>query len=185
MIDFAALTARQARDHLQSWVATTPSRRQWLEQALAADGRPPLRVDLASLAEVARWLGAATRLRDGVVLGGPMPDLSRVDPEQVPSWFDASAAGAWMFDDWSAWAIDAAALNFGLVVTTLNPEVTWIVDRQRPRYLHQNRPGLTRPGLIVPIHPITVHTAALVRLHEEGIAPEETVRTRLAELGLS
>lgn len=185
MIDFAAMSVRQARDHLQSWVATTPSRRHWLEQALAADGRKPLRMDPASLAEVAHWLGAATRLRDGVVLGGPMPDLSRVDPTQVPSWFDASAAGAWIFDDWSTWAIDAAALNFGLVVTTLNPQVTWVVDRQRPRYLHQNSPGLTRPGLTVPIHPINVHTAALVSLHEEGTPPDELVRASLVELGLS
>jgi hypothetical protein len=45
-----------------------------------------------------------------------MSDLSAVDPEQVPSWFDASAAESWMTDDASARAIDAAALSFGLVV---------------------------------------------------------------------
>ena len=75
--------------------------------------------------------------------------------------------------------------SFGHVVTTLDPEVTWVVDRQRPHYLHQNRPGLTREGLIVPIHPITVHTAALVSLHYEGTPPEETVRRWLGGLDLS
>lgn len=185
MIDFAAMTARQAQAYLQSWVATTPSRRAWLEQQLAADGRAPLRSDLASLEKVAEWLGTATRLRDGVVLGGPMPDLSQVNPEQLPSWFDASAAGAWMFDDASAWAIDAAALNFGHVVTTLDPQVTWVVDRQRRQYLHQNRPGLTREGLAVPIHPLSAYVGALIGLHWDGTPPAETVRTRLAELGLS
>lgn len=45
--------ARQARDSLQSWVATTPGRRLWFEQALAADGRQPLRIDAGSLS---RWL---------------------------------------------------------------------------------------------------------------------------------
>ena len=185
MIDFNAMNARQARDYLQSWVATTEARRERLEQALAAVGRGPLRVDVPSLLEVAQWLGSVARLREGVVLGGPMPDLSEVDPAQVPSWFDATAAGAWMFDDQSTWAIDAAALNFGHVVTTLDPQVTWVVDRQRPRYLHQNRPGLTRPGLIVPVHPISVHVDALVGLHYKGRPPEEAVRTRLAELGLS
>ena len=185
MIRFSEMTARQARAYLESWVATTPDRRRWLEQQLAEQGRPPLRMDVDSLIEVAQWLGATARLREGVVLGGRMPDLSGVNPDQVPSWFDESAAGSWMFDDASAWAIDAAALNFGLVATTLDPQITWVVDRQRPRYLFQNRPGLTRPGLIVPVHPLSVHVGGLIGLHHKGTPPEETVRTRLAELGLS
>lgn len=54
-----------------------------------------------------------------------------------------------------------------------------------PRYINQNQPGLTRPGLIVPVPPVAVHIGALIGLHYQGTLSRRRVRTRLAELGLS
>ena len=185
MIDFDAMGARQAKAYLQDWVATTPARREGLGEALRADGRGPLQEDLDSLAEVGDWLAGRTRLRDGVVLGGPLPDLSGVDPGRVPSWFDSTPAGAWMFDDWANWAIDAAALNFGHVVTALDPDVNWVVARERTRgYIDQNRPCLLRRGDTVPLNPIAVHVGALLRLHTNGTPADESIRESLDGLGL-
>jgi hypothetical protein len=185
MIDFDAMGARQAQAYLRSWVATTPAQREWLDAALRADGRGPLREDLNSLGEVAEWMASRVRLRDGVVLGGPLPDLSGVDPEKVPSWFDSTPAGAWMFDDWSNWAIDAAALNFGYVVTVLDPDVGWVVARERTRgYIDQNRPCLRRRGDTLPVNPIAVHVGALLVLHTDGTPAAETLAKALDQLGV-
>ena len=185
MIDFDAMSAKQARAYLQEWVGTTPRRREWLGEALRAEGHGDLREDLESLEEVGEWLASRAQLRDGVVLGGPLPDLSGVNPAEVPPWFDSTPAGAWMFDDWANWAIDAAALNFGHVVTALDPDVNWVVARERTRnYIDQNRPCLMRRGETVPMNPIAVHVGALLRLHTKGTPAGESIRQALDGLGL-
>jgi hypothetical protein len=185
MIDFASMGARQAKAYLQDWLATTPARRRWLEDALRADGRGPLSNDLVSLIEVGDWLAGRAQLRDGVVLGGRLPDLSGVDPENVPSWFDLSPTGAWMYDDATTWAIDAAALNLGHVVTALDPEVVWIVARERTRgYIDQNRPCLRRLGDTVPLNPIAVYLGALLRLHTNSTPVSTSIREALETLEL-
>lgn len=186
MIDFDSMSAKAANAYLHEWVATSPERRQWLDQAMTSDGHPPLQEQSQSLEDVAVWLAERTRIRDGVQLGGRMPDLSDVDADQVPSWFDSTPAGAWMFDNWSNWAIDAAALNFAYVVTTLDPAITWVVARERTRgYIDQNRPCLRRSKGAVPLNPIAVHVGGLLRLHTQNTPPAASIDEALTALGLT
>lgn len=186
MIDFHAISAEQARSYLDSWLATASEQREWLSKAMVEDGRKPLRDDVDSLQEVGDWLQSRASLREGVVLGGGLPDLSDIDPAQVPSWF-GPPAGGWMFDNWTCWAIDAAALNYGHVVTKLDHGIVWTVARERMNgYIDQNRPCLVRRNepASVPQDSVGVHVGALLRMHTHEHLVSKSIRDALHELGL-
>ena len=183
LIDFQTMSKEQALAFLNEWIATTPERRSWLQYNMIADGFDIIDANISSLTVVGEWLASRAKLRENIVLGGPMPDLSSLNPETAPLWYDTSAAGAWMFDDWTMRANDAAALNFGHVMTQTYPDIQWTVAHEPVKtFIDQNRPCLISKNHNNILNPIAVHVGLLLRNLTKGPTSAESIKSAINEL---
>lgn len=135
-VDYAALSAQQAQDLMDQWLADGPARLAWLADQTGEE------VDLDRSPEslVALWRWARPRLRWREQTDG-------FDADRVPIWVDPRDGHALdQFSDHTLWLIDAIGRYWAAVWCEETGD-RWVLHRSRIRGdVNRNRPVLERWG---------------------------------------
>ncbi|NMR20486.1 hypothetical protein [Cellulomonas fimi] len=165
------MSAAEAKQFLQLFLANTPGRLEELGRRVVADGAArEEQLDLGpdALDLVWEWARPQLAWREGYVpppLGqpgprGPVGDLE--PPDQLPEWFDPPVYDWWQFSASTLWLIDGLARYLGESLLEAVPGSRWTVGRSRTKgYVYQNHPVIAGLPLGDDLEPMTVVTVLL------------------------